>query len=85
MTRSSSHDCNEWIATTQEEIMEGDQVTQSTNDILVKQILLNLQSLPNRAKTSNSKVAIIFLKNMKIIGGVEHVKVPEKPFASEVK
>ncbi len=38
------------------------QITQSTNDNLVEQILLNVQSLPNRARTSNSKVAIVFLK-----------------------
>jgi hypothetical protein len=46
------------------------------------QILLNLQSLPNRARTSNSKVATVFsLTN----GGVEHNEVPERFFASEVK
>ncbi len=49
-----------------------------------KRILLNPQSLPNGARTSNSKVAIVFLKR-KNIWGVEHDKVPERPFASEVK
>jgi hypothetical protein len=37
MTRSLSHDCNEWTATTQEEIMEDVWITHSTNDNLVKQ------------------------------------------------
>jgi hypothetical protein len=65
---------------------QGDiQITQSTNNNLVEQILLNPQSLPNRARTSNSKVAIVFLKRKKKIGCVEHDKVPERPFASEVK
>jgi hypothetical protein len=41
---------------------EGIQITQSTNGNLAEQILLNPQSLPNRARTSNSKVAIVFLK-----------------------
>ncbi len=31
-----------------------------------KRILLNTQSLPNRARTSNSKVAIVFLKRKKM-------------------
>ncbi len=60
---------------------QGDiQITQSTNNNLVEQILLNPQLLPNRVRTSNSKVAIVFLKEK----GVEHNKVPERPFASEV-
>jgi hypothetical protein len=59
---SSSHDCDEWTATTNEEKMEDVQITQSNNDNLAEQILLNPQSLPNRARTSNSKVAIVFLK-----------------------
>ncbi len=45
-------------------------------------IMLNPQSLPNGARTSNSKVAIVSLKKK---WGVEHDKVPERPFASEVK
>jgi hypothetical protein len=36
MTRSSSQDCNEWTAITQEEKMEDVQITQSTNDNLVE-------------------------------------------------
>ncbi len=48
-----------------------------------KKILLNPQSLPNRARASNSKVAILFFKRKN--GGVEHDKVPERLFASEVK
>jgi hypothetical protein len=60
MTRSSSHDCNEWTAIAHEEKIEDVQITQSTNNNLVEQILLNPQPLPNRAKTSNSKVAIVF-------------------------
>jgi hypothetical protein len=42
--------------------MEDVQITQSTNDNLAEQILLNPKSLPNMARTSNSKVAIVFLK-----------------------
>jgi hypothetical protein len=62
MTRSSSHDYNEWTAITHEEKMEDVQITQITNNNLAEQILLNPQSLPNRFRTSNSKVAIVFLK-----------------------
>ncbi len=83
MTGSSSHDCNDWTAITHEEKMEDIQITQSTNDNLAEQILLNPQLLPNRARISNSKVAIVFLKEKK--RGVEHDKVSESPFASEVE
>ncbi len=47
-----------------------------------KRILLNPQSLPNKVRTSNSKIAIVFWKKN---WGVEHDKVPERPFASKVK
>jgi hypothetical protein len=60
MTGSLSHDCNEWTTITHEEKMEDVQITQSTNINLAEQILLNPQSLPNRARTSNSKVAVVF-------------------------
>jgi hypothetical protein len=63
MTRSSSQDFNECTATTQEEILEDVQITQSTNTNLVEQILLNPQSLSNRARTPNSKVANVLKKN----------------------
>ncbi len=83
MTGWFSHDCNEWTAITHEEKMEDFQITQSTNDNLAEQILLNLQSLPNKARTSNSKVTIVFLN--KKMCGVEHDKVPERPLVSEVE
>jgi hypothetical protein len=51
---------------------------------LSKRFLLNPQLLPNRAIISNTKIAIVFLKRNKI-GGVEHGKVPERSFASEVE
>ena len=50
--------------------------------LLSKRIMLNPQLLPNRAVTSNSKVAYLFFKKN---GGVEHDGVPERPFVSEVK
>jgi hypothetical protein len=55
---------NEWTAITHEEKMEDVQITQSTNNNLAEQILLNPQSLPNRARTSNSKIANVFLKEI---------------------
>jgi hypothetical protein len=63
--------------------MEDVQITQSTNDNPAEQILLNPQSLPNRARTSNSKVALFSFKKKR--WGVEHDKVLERPFASEVE
>ncbi len=48
-----------------------------------KRILLNPQLLHDGARTSNSKVAIVFLNRKK--WGVERDKVPERPFASEIK
>ncbi len=39
-----------------------------------KRILLNPQSLPSGARTSNSKVAIVFLKNKNILGVLNTTK-----------
>jgi hypothetical protein len=41
MMGSSSHDCDEWTAITHEKKMEDAHITQSTNNNLAEQILLN--------------------------------------------
>lgn len=101
MTRSSSHNCDEWTAITQEEKMEDVQITQSTNDNLVEQRNVTMDaslllwhglchhrdfcSILYRYPTGPEPQTQRLLLFSKKIGGVEHNKVPERPFASEVK
>ena len=104
MTRSSSHDCDEWTAITQEEKMEDVQITQSTNDNLVEQrnvtmdasLLLwhglrhqrefcSILSCYPTGPEPQTQMLLMFSLKEKKIGGVEYDKVPERPFASEVK
>ncbi len=86
MTRSSSLNCNEWTAITQEEkngrcsnhtkyqqqpgraekCNNGCKPATVAWPLPSKRILSNPQSLPNGARTSNSKVAIVFLKKKKL-------------------